>query len=153
MRGRSRRARGWSFGLLPGQDAVCPFRLTPIVLWCAGARRSVWWWRAAAETADCCLEHVRQNACFPSSPGTAGLIGSRMWRVGLDVVHEHVAALDVSKKDATVCVRVPGKGAFTTMVTTWGSTTNRLLALREHLMEQNVTLVISGDCPSSRSTG
>jgi transposase len=62
----------------------------------------------------------------------------------LDVVHERVAALDVSKKDAKVCVRVPGKrrGTFTSTVTTWGSMTNQVLALREHLIEQNVTLVI-----------
>jgi transposase len=62
----------------------------------------------------------------------------------LDVVHERVAALDVSKKDAKVCVRVPGKrkGTFTQTVTTWGSMTNQVLALREHLLEQNVTLVI-----------
>jgi transposase len=62
----------------------------------------------------------------------------------LDVVHERVAALDVSKKDAKVCVRVPGKrkGTFSTEVTTWGSTTNQVLALREFLLAANVTLVI-----------
>ena len=62
----------------------------------------------------------------------------------MDVVHERVAALDVSKKDAKVCVRLPGKrkGTFTSVVTTWGSMTNQVLALREHLLEQNVTLVI-----------
>lgn len=62
----------------------------------------------------------------------------------MDVVHERVAALDVSKKDAKVCVRVPGKrrGTFTSTVTTWGSMTKQVLALREHLIEQNVTLVI-----------
>lgn len=67
-----------------------------------------------------------------------------MRRVGLDVVHERVAALDVSKKDAKVCVRLPGKrkGTFTSVVTTWGSMTNQVLALRDHLLEQNVTLVI-----------
>ncbi|GAC1459499.1 MAG: hypothetical protein PVSMB10_17080 [Pseudarthrobacter sp.] len=62
----------------------------------------------------------------------------------MDVVHERVAALDVSKKDAKVCVRAPGKrrGAFTAEVTTWGSTTNQVLSLREFLVAQNVTLVI-----------
>ncbi len=62
----------------------------------------------------------------------------------MDVVHERVAALDVSKKDAKVCVRVPGKrrGTFTREVTTWGSMTGQVLELREFLLGQNVTLVV-----------
>ncbi|TDU05375.1 transposase [Streptomyces sp. 846.5] len=62
----------------------------------------------------------------------------------MDVVHERVAALDVSKKDAKVCVRVPGarKGTFTREVTTWGSMTGQVLELREFLLDKNVTLVV-----------
>jgi hypothetical protein len=53
-------------------------------------------------------------------------------------------ALDVSKRDAKVCVRLPGKrrGAFTSEVTTWGATTNRVLALREFLLAAEVTAVV-----------
>jgi transposase len=60
------------------------------------------------------------------------------------VVHQRVAALDISKTDATVCIRVPGKrkGTFTRTVTTWGATTNQILALRDHLIEAGVSLVV-----------
>jgi transposase len=62
----------------------------------------------------------------------------------VDVVHQRVAALDISKKDAKVCLRVPGKrkNTFTSEVTTWGSTTNQILALREFLLAADVTLVV-----------
>jgi transposase len=52
--------------------------------------------------------------------------------------------MDISKRDAKVCIRVPGKrrGQFTSTVTTWGSTTNQILELRRFLEEQNVTVVV-----------
>lgn len=62
----------------------------------------------------------------------------------MEILHSRCAALDVSKRDAKVCVRVPGKraGTFANTVTTWGATTNQVLALREYLLEQQVTLVV-----------
>ncbi|HET9859630.1 MAG TPA: IS110 family transposase, partial [Nocardioidaceae bacterium] len=62
----------------------------------------------------------------------------------MEVLHERCAGMDVSKKDAKVCVRVGGSGRRRTEqeVRTWGSTTNQILALREHLIEQKVTLVV-----------
>src|SRR5680860_1490876 len=62
----------------------------------------------------------------------------------MDVVHPRCAGLDISKRDAKVCVRVPGSGRRKAeeTVTTWGSVTNQVLALREHLVEQQVTLVV-----------
>lgn len=50
----------------------------------------------------------------------------------------------MSKRDAKVCVRVAGAGRrrTTSTVTTWGSVTNQVLALREHLMAEQVTLVV-----------
>ena len=62
----------------------------------------------------------------------------------MDVVHPRCAGIDVSKRDAKVCVRVAGRGrrGAEETVRTWGSTTNRILALREHLLEQQVTLVV-----------
>ncbi|OIK23511.1 IS110 family transposase, partial [Streptomyces malaysiense] len=63
----------------------------------------------------------------------------------MDVLHERCAGVDISKKDAKACVRTPStkrRGAFTTETTTWGSTTNAVLALREHLITAEVTLVV-----------
>lgn len=62
----------------------------------------------------------------------------------MDIVHERAAGIDISKTDAKVCVRVPGSepGTFTSTVTTWGSTTNQILALREHLERNRVTTVV-----------
>ncbi|TAM66482.1 MAG: IS110 family transposase [Microbacteriaceae bacterium] len=62
----------------------------------------------------------------------------------MDVVHERAVGIDISKRDAKVCVRVPGKkaGTFTSTVTTWGSTTAQILKLREFLVQQQVTVVV-----------
>jgi transposase len=52
--------------------------------------------------------------------------------------------MDVSKKDAKVCVRIAGTSRRTTVetVTTWGSMANQVLALREHLISQQVSCVV-----------
>ena len=44
----------------------------------------------------------------------------------MDVVHARCAGLDISKKDAKVCVRVAevGRRRAVETVSTWGSTTN-----------------------------
>ncbi|MFJ9352928.1 IS110 family RNA-guided transposase [Streptomyces mirabilis] len=63
----------------------------------------------------------------------------------MDVLHERCAGVDISKKDAKACVRIPStkrRGTFTTETTTWGSTTNAVLALRDHLLAAEVTLVV-----------
>ncbi|WP_422935203.1 IS110 family transposase [Sinomonas sp. P47F7] len=62
----------------------------------------------------------------------------------MDVVHERAAGMDISKRDAKVAVRVPGKraGTFTTDVTTWGSTVGQILELIEFLEAQQVTTVV-----------
>jgi hypothetical protein len=62
----------------------------------------------------------------------------------MEVVHVRCAGLDISKRDAKVCVRVAGKGRGGTAqsVTTWGSMTNQVLALREHLIDAQVTLAV-----------
>ena len=73
----------------------------------------------------------------------------------MEVVHVRCAGLDVSKKDAKVCVRVAGAGRRKTVetVTTWGSMTNQVLALREHLIAEQVTCAVmeaTGDYWDSR---
>ena len=62
----------------------------------------------------------------------------------MEVVHPRCAGLDVSKKDAKVCVRVQGAGGCRTesTVTTWGSMTRQIMGLREHLIEQKVTCAV-----------
>ena len=62
----------------------------------------------------------------------------------MEVVHPRCAALDVSKKDAKACIRVQGQGrrGTSTTVTTWGSTTNEILALREYLLAEQVDCVV-----------
>lgn len=62
----------------------------------------------------------------------------------MDIVHERAAGLDISKRDAKLCIRVPGSpvGTYTSTVTTWGSTTQTILELREFLEREHVTTVV-----------
>jgi transposase len=62
----------------------------------------------------------------------------------MEVVHPRCAGMDISKKDAKVCVRIAGAGRrkTTETVTTWGSMTSQILALRDHLIAQQVTCVV-----------
>jgi len=62
----------------------------------------------------------------------------------MELVHPRCAGLDVSKRDAKVCVRVAGAGraAASSTVSTWGAVTSQVLALREHLIAAQVTLVV-----------
>jgi transposase len=64
--------------------------------------------------------------------------------VRVEVVHRRCAGIDISKKDAKVCVRVQGSGrrATTASVTTWGAMSNEIMALREHLVAEKVTCVV-----------
>ena len=61
----------------------------------------------------------------------------------MDLLHPRCAGLDVSKRDAKVCVRIArsGRAGADSTVTTWSSMTSQILALRDHLIEQQVTLV------------
>ena len=61
----------------------------------------------------------------------------------MEIVHSRCAGLDVSKRDAKVCVRVAGAGRATvSSVTTWAAVTSQMLALREHLIAEQVTLAV-----------
>lgn len=62
----------------------------------------------------------------------------------MEVVHAHCAGMDISKKDAKVCVRIAGSGRrkMVETVTTWGSMTAQILQLREHLIGQQVSCVV-----------
>ena len=62
----------------------------------------------------------------------------------MEVIHPRCAGVDVSKRDAKVCVRIAGAGrrSATSTVSTWGAVTNQVLALRDHLIQEQVTLVV-----------
>jgi transposase len=62
----------------------------------------------------------------------------------MEVVQPRWAGLDVSKRDVKVCVRIQGRGSRPTRatVTTWGSTTRLILALRDMLVEEGVGMVV-----------
>ena len=62
----------------------------------------------------------------------------------MDIIHTRCAGLDISKRDVKVCVRIQeaNRTKVDATVTTWGSVTNQILALRDHLIEQRVTLVV-----------
>lgn len=62
----------------------------------------------------------------------------------MDIVHYRCAGLDISKRDVKVCVRVqePTRARASSTVTTWRAVTSQILALRDHLIAQKVTLVV-----------
>ena len=62
----------------------------------------------------------------------------------MDLIHTRCAGIDISKRDAKVCVRVQelSRAKARSTVSTWSSMTNQILALREHLIDEHVTLVV-----------
>jgi transposase len=62
----------------------------------------------------------------------------------MEVIHPRCAGIDISKKDAKVCVRIQGRGSrsTTSTVTTWGAMTGQILDLKDHLLAEHVDLVV-----------
>jgi transposase len=62
----------------------------------------------------------------------------------VDIVHERAAGMDISKRDAKVCIRIPGTRARTSSrtVATYGATTNEIVRLRRDLEAAAVTVVV-----------
>jgi transposase len=62
----------------------------------------------------------------------------------MDVLHDRCAALDVAKDEVKVCLRTPGKRRNTrhTEVRTFTTMTNSLLAMRDWLVAEQVSLVV-----------
>jgi transposase len=62
----------------------------------------------------------------------------------VEVLYRRCAGVDVSKQDAKVCLRIQGSGrrATSSEVTSWGSTTNQILALRDYLQAAQVEAVV-----------
>ncbi len=67
--------------------------------------------------------------------------GRAGWSV-TDVLHERCAGIDISKADVKVCVRTPSRnGRRRSEVRTFSAMTRDLLAMRDSLVEQGVTVV------------
>ena len=62
----------------------------------------------------------------------------------MEIIHPRCAGLDISKKDAKVCVRINGAGRRKTSetVTTFEATTRQIMAMRDYLAAQQVTCVV-----------
>ncbi|MHC5903858.1 IS110 family transposase, partial [Streptomyces sp. S6] len=60
----------------------------------------------------------------------------------MEVIHERCAGIDISKVDVKVCVRVPGTGKRRrSEVRTFSAVTSGLLAMRDWLLAEGITLV------------
>ncbi|MGW1047509.1 IS110 family transposase [Streptomyces sp. NPDC002547] len=60
----------------------------------------------------------------------------------MEIVHERCAAIDISKADAKVCIRVPGQGRRRRKETrTFTTMTRDLLAMRDWLLSEGITVV------------
>jgi transposase len=95
-------------------------------------------------TCDWCREHVTQRL-LPAGAATrpaADLVGGGKGVLGMEVVIERCAGLDVGKADLKACVRVPGpRGGRRQQIKTFATTAGSLLRLRDWLAEQGVTVV------------
>jgi transposase len=62
----------------------------------------------------------------------------------VDVLHDRCAGLDISKRDVKACLRSPGtrRNQRRSEVRTFATTTNDLLALRDWLVTEQVSLVV-----------
>jgi transposase len=62
----------------------------------------------------------------------------------MEVLHERCAGIDVSKRDAKVCLRSPGNrpGTYQRTVVTYGSTFNEIARLRADLERARVSMVV-----------
>jgi len=61
---------------------------------------------------------------------------------GMEVIHPRCAGIDISKRDAKVCVRIAGPRKPAVEVRTFGAMTKDVLALRDWLTGQEVTCVV-----------
>ena len=62
----------------------------------------------------------------------------------MEVLHARCVGMDISKKDAKVCFRLPSKkrGQYSKKVTVYGATANEVLRLRADLLAADISLVV-----------
>src|SRR3978361_1294744 len=90
-------------------------------------------------TVECCLRARASDfrSSCPPRDGRQSIGGVVEGAAAVEVVHARCAGIDVSKRDAKVCIRIAGagrRGGASETVTTWGSVTAQVLALRDHLL-------------------
>ena len=100
-------------------------------------------WTVAVEHACQSLFLIRPpRNTHPSTGSNPVTPGGRDGKVRcvMEVLHPRCAGIDVSKKDAKVCVRIQGstRRKTSSTVTTWGSMSNQILALKDHLLAAKV---------------
>ena len=85
---------------------------------------------------DCCREHVTERL-LPAGAvirRAADLVGNGRGVLGMDILVERCAGLDIGKLDLKVCVRVPGpRGGQRQQIKTFARTMGSLLRLRDWL--------------------
>src|SRR3954454_23977209 len=101
----------------------------------------------AREPWSVAFEHERQTFDLPALPGTdPGPPNGAVERgTVVEVVHARCAGIDISKRDAKVCIRIAGagrRGGAGGTVTAWGSVTGQVVALRDHPLDQRVSCVV-----------
>src|SRR5674476_1178004 len=124
----------------------------PVFPWCRRARTGAWCWKTPTRFVDCCFEHVHQTTdslCLPrnSTRGHNRLLRpsvSNSKETIMEVLHQRCAGMDISKRDAKVCVRTPGArhNTFVKVVTVSGAMTNDIIALRDYLLTEQVARVV-----------
>ena len=62
----------------------------------------------------------------------------------MDLIHERCAGMDISKRDAKVCVRIPGerRNTFSKKITVHGAMHHDIQTLCDYLVAEEVTLVV-----------
>lgn len=98
---------------------------------------------------DCCRSSAW--ACVPAEdlPGDTpvrppGRAGHSEWLelIGMEVLYDRVAGLDIGKATLTACVRIPGtrRGTRHQETRTFKTTTGSLRVIRDWLLDQGVTI-------------
>lgn len=98
---------------------------------------------------DCCCERVglypgrRPSGRHPARP--FGRAGHSEWLrelIGMEVLYDRVAGLDIGKASLTACVRTPGarRGSRRQETRTFKATTGSLAVMRDWLLEHGVTI-------------
>ena len=62
----------------------------------------------------------------------------------MDLIHERCAGMDISNRDAKVCVRTPGerRNTFSKKITVHGAMHHDIQSLCDYLVAEEVTLVV-----------
>src|SRR5687768_1958994 len=88
---------------------------------------------------DCCRERVGLCPWQRALRTTPYRVADR-GGIGMEVLFERVAGLDIGKASLTVCVRTPGPGGRRSETRTYPTTSRALEVMRTWLLERGVTI-------------